>query len=279
LGRGRNGKGTGSELIKNAIGLYWGNLSMDYFTSYSKDADKPNQNLYNCRASRVLCSSEIGDSDSSNKAVNFVSGQFKAMTGGDLVYARELGTKNTTYFKAGKVLIQTNVMPSFSKIDTSLKERIVVMDFPYTFTDDKELILKDSMKYKEKDIGLKSKFSTNLYRVAMINVLFKNYTEYKKSFIIPDSVKKYTNTYFAGQSLKSWIDENCDESDDGRIDLESIKQLFKGDTGKFLSVKQIKDELIELELVVKRGTNNGFVLKHYKMKPIEQDNDCLVHNY
>ena len=271
LGRGRNGKGTGSELIKNAIGLYWGNLSMEYFTSYSKDADKPNQNLYNCRNSRVLCSSEIGDSDSNNKAVSFMTAPFKAMTGGDPVYARELGTKNTSNFKAGKTLIQTNVMPSFSKIDTSLKERIVVVEFPYTFTDDEELLLKEPLKYKVKDISLKSKFSTPLYRTAMINILFKNYKEYKKSFVIPDSVKKYTNSYFAGQSIKSWIDENCDKNSDFNIDLETIKLLFKGDTGKFMNIKQIKDELIELGLIIKRNSNNGFNLKGFKMKPIEED--------
>jgi hypothetical protein len=38
-----------------------GELSMDYYTCYTKDKDRPNQNLYNCRNARILNSSEIGD--------------------------------------------------------------------------------------------------------------------------------------------------------------------------------------------------------------------------
>ena len=272
LGRGRNGKGTTTELLKNAIGKYWGELSMDYYTTYSKDADRPNQNLYNCRKSRVLNSSEISDADGNNKDVKFVSSQFKSITGGDAVYARELGTKNTAYFKAGKVLIQTNKMPIFSKIDTSLRERIVVMNFPYTYTDDPVLLEKEPSKYKLKDITFKAKFSSDLYRIAMLNILFKNYKEYKKSFIIPESVKIYTQSYFAGQSIKSWIDDNCDEKPKGSIGLETIKQMYNSDTGKNMSVKQIKDELIELEFILKKG-DNGFKLKNYILKIVENDDN------
>ena len=34
-----------------------------------------------------------------------------------------------SYFQAGKALIQTNVMPVFTKLDTSLKGRLVVINF------------------------------------------------------------------------------------------------------------------------------------------------------
>jgi hypothetical protein len=61
LGRGRNGKGTLTELIKMVLGYYWGELSMDYYTSHSEGADRPNQNLYNCRNSRALNSTEVDD--------------------------------------------------------------------------------------------------------------------------------------------------------------------------------------------------------------------------
>jgi phage/plasmid-associated DNA primase len=219
----------------------------------------------------VLNSSEVSDTDGFNKAVKFVSGQFKSMTGGDAIYARELGTKNTTHFTAGKVLIQTNNMPVFSKIDTSLRERIVVMNFPYTYTDDETLLNKDPSKYKLKDVTLKAKFASDLYRIAMINILFKNYKEYKKSFIIPESVKTYTQSYFAGQSIKSWIDENCDEKAKGNIELETLKQMYNNDTGKNMSVKQIKDELTELEYILKRGNNSGFNLKGFVFKNVEQE--------
>ena len=53
-GEGRNGKGTLIKSFKNALGNYWGDLNINYYTTYDKGADTPNQNLYNCRDSRVL---------------------------------------------------------------------------------------------------------------------------------------------------------------------------------------------------------------------------------
>jgi phage/plasmid-associated DNA primase len=133
LGVGRNGKGTLIKPFKNSLGKYWGDLNMNYYTTHDKGADTPNQNLYNCRNSRVVSSVEVSDSDFQNRAVKFVSDKFKTISGNDTIYARELGTKNSAYFQAGKPFIQTNVMPVFTKLDTSLKERIIVINFPYTF--------------------------------------------------------------------------------------------------------------------------------------------------
>ena len=48
-GEGRNGKGTLIKPFKNALGNYWGDLNMNYYTTYDKGVDNPNQNLYNSR--------------------------------------------------------------------------------------------------------------------------------------------------------------------------------------------------------------------------------------
>ena len=161
---------------------------MNYYTTHDKGADTPNQNLYNCRDSRVVSSVEVSDIDAENRAVKFVSDKFKTLSGNDTIYARELGTKNSAYFQAGKPFIQTNVMPVFTRLDTSLKERIVVINFPYTFKESPTELNK-----KPIDNSLKTEFDKEIYQTAMVSLLFEYYKKYMEGgLLIPESVKSYT---------------------------------------------------------------------------------------
>lgn len=261
LGIGRNGKGTLVKPFKSALGRYWGDLNMTYYTTHDKGADTPNQNLYNCRNSRVVSSVEVSDSDYQNRAVKFVSDKFKTLSGNDTIYARELGTKNVAYFQAGKAFIQTNVMPTFTKLDTSLKERIVVINFPYTFKE-------NPIESNERpiDMSLKNEFDKEIYKTAMISILFDNYKKYKnEGLTIPESVNSYTKSYFASESIKGWIDENLEPCEGKSIDLKTMASLYEEATDKKVSVKNLKKELEDLKLVVKRG-DFGYVLKNYREK-------------
>jgi P4 family phage/plasmid primase-like protien len=275
LGIGRNGKGTLIKPFKNSLGKYWGDLNMNYYTTHDKGADTPNQNLYNCRNSRVVSSVEVSDSDSQNRAVKFVSDKFKTLSGNDTIYARELGTKNSAYFQAGKPFIQTNVMPVFTKLDTSLKERIVVINFPYTFKYEDE-IDENNITHKLIDVTLKNEFDKEIYKSAMISILFDYYKKYKDlGLIIPQSVKAYTKSYFASSSIKSWIDDNLDPTEHGSIDLKEILRMYEEASDKKMTVKQLKSELEEFGYEVKRGVS-GFVLKHWKEKIIDYENEVSI---
>ena len=267
LGKGRNGKGTTTDVLRNVLGSYWGELNMEYYINQSKDVDRPNQNLFNCRNARVLNSSEVNDTDAFNRPTTFISANFKTMTGQDMHCPREVGSKRTAEFVAGKTLIQTNKMPGFSKIDLPLKERIVVQEFPFTFTDDADLLQKDPLKYKVKDITLKDKFKNEEYRIAFTDILFEKYKEYKIEYIIPLSVKKFTQSYFTEHCIKSFIEENFEEASNENISLEYIKQEYKKMEDKLLSVKTIKEQLEESGYEVKkiRGT---YELKYYKIKDV-----------
>jgi phage/plasmid-associated DNA primase len=268
LGDGRNGKGTVTYLLQNLMGGYWGELNMDYYTNYTKEVDRPNQNLYNCRNARVLNSSEVADGDSNDNAVIFISSKLKTLTGGDAIYAREVGTKNSVNFQAGTSLIQTNKMPSFLSIKgESIKERIVVQKYPYTFTDDVEKLKSDPEKYKKKDMTLKDMFSTDIYRRASIDILFEEYKNYQADFTIPESVKRYTNTYFNSESVKGVMEKFYKPSKpDSRVNLEDIKHWVKLENGKDISIKSLRKELEELKYDVCR-TGNVFTLKGYELIP------------
>lgn len=271
LGKGRNGKGTIAELMKNVIGDYWGELNIDYYTQYEKGNDRPNQNLYNCRNSRVLNSSEIAENSSTGLGLTFITDKFKKITGNDDIYARELGTKNTAYFKAGKILIQTNIMPSFPKMETSLRERIIVIPFPYTFTHDSSLLKEEPNIYKLKDETLKHKFKNDIYKICMIEILFDYYKKYQAEGLKPTkNIKEHTLSYFSSQTLENWIKENCIKKEKSNVCLEIMKSKYKEETGKTLSIKQINTQLTELKYECTRRN-----LLNYELKITDKEDDNI----
>lgn len=265
LGNGRNGKGTLAEILMKSLGNYWAELNIDNYTNYEKGKDRPNQNLFNCQNGRVLNTSEVGENMSTGLGVTFLSDNFKRYSGGDMITARELGTKRIAKFKAGKQLIQTNVMPTFSKMDNSLRQRIRVIPFPYTFLSEEDMIKeKGNPKIiaKLKNINLKKQLTDDLHRIAFTNMLFTYYKNYLKDGLIQtESIKKHTQSYFKSETLMNWVENNCEKKDTETISLEFIKLKFKEESGKTMSIKQIQDELSAIGCVTTRRNLNGWIYK------------------
>jgi phage/plasmid-associated DNA primase len=250
IGSGRNGKGTNSLLNSRALGDYFGTLNMEYYTVHKKSIDEPNQNLYNCRNSRVLSSSETNDEDANGRKVKFIISKFQSLTGNDLINARAIGTQDVAYFHAGVPIIDINFMIDFSKKEIdSIRERIDIQETPFTFTDDDKIINEYPDKYRKVDITLKEKFASDIYRRAMIDLLFEYYGKDVKR---PLSVKKRTDAYFADDTLESWINENCIVEGDGEIELSIIQSRSRTDTDKIMTIRAIKEYLTNKKFVVKQ---------------------------
>jgi phage/plasmid-associated DNA primase len=66
-------------------------------------------------------------------------------------------------------------VPSFPKIDEAIRGRIVIHEFPNTFTDDLDLINSNPSKYKMKDIELKENCKEKnfelLSRISCLNII------------------------------------------------------------------------------------------------------------
>ena len=267
LGKGRNGKGTITTLLRRFLGKYWGELNTEYYTTYRHRADEPNQNLYNCKNSRVLNTSEVAKDDKSNAKVKFINDAFNRITGNDMMYARELGTKNVASFKAGKVLIQLNDMPEFSKDinknDVSLRERIVIIEFPYSFVNDADLINKEPHIYKPIDTKIKAKFETDEYRKVMVDMMFEYYAKYlTEGLSMPESVKSYTNSYFGTQNIMNWFNANYEPSDnDDKLDLSTVKFDYNNEFGGNISVANLRKKLTEAGLDTTTRCVNGYTTK------------------
>jgi phage/plasmid-associated DNA primase len=156
IGSGRNGKGTAFVLVNRAIGNYFGILNVEYYTTAKKSVDEPNQNLYNCRNARLLYTSEADDVTVNNTPTKFLHDKFQATTGRDYIQARALGKPDTARFQAGIVIIALNFMVIFShKNEDCVRERVIIQDFPFTFTSNKSSVESEPHKYRLGDSKLK----------------------------------------------------------------------------------------------------------------------------
>jgi phage/plasmid-associated DNA primase len=226
LGTGRNGKGTLTKLLSIALGQYFGELNLGYYTQYDKSPDAPNNNLFNLRNARLCNTSEVGeDNQNPDRAIRFITEKFKRITGGDKLVARQPHEKTQIEFIAGKVLIQTNMMPELVGIELekniSLRERVIICKFPYSFVDDAKLIKSNPNIYKKKDSSLKEKFEDDKLKLGFIRLLLSQFAEYKK----PEAegggiketakVKQYRMEYFDEcNKTKIWFDEYLELSND-----------------------------------------------------------------
>ena len=234
-----------------------------------------NDCLYSLKEKKILENEEINKEWYINHTCNYKYEDLSICKEKIKAAKQALGKAETVKFNAGKVLIQTNKMPSFTVIDPALKRRIIVINFPYCFTDDKKKVNENPTKYKASNSNLKVMFKQPEYKIAMIELLFENYED--KYIEIPHSVKKYTNSYFEEESIVSWVQENYrlateEEIDDHKLEnprtlpsimINTIKYEYERETGKKLSIKTIATQLIDEGFDIKGGNSskalNGYV--------------------
>lgn len=237
LGSGRNSKGTLTKFLQKALGRYFGELPLEFYTTQEKKQDAPNNQLVNNQFCRVHNTSEVGeDAYNVSKGQTFLSANFKRATGGDLITTRPLYAKKdeTIEFRMGKQLIQTNIMPNIVGIELpeniSLRERVVVIPFPYSFVDDDAQIARNPTKFKKRDDKVGEMLDNEEYKIAFITMLMENYATYKKEGLVqPKMVIDEKKKYFEGADLvKIWMDANLME--------DTLNE--KGEYGKKLDIRQ-----------------------------------------
>lgn len=203
--------GTLTELLKSALGNYFGELNLTYFTNYSKGEDAPNNNLFNIRNARLVNTSEIGTADN-NEPQKFLTHKLKSLSGGDEINCRQPHSNKQMSFKSGKLWIQTNIMPSMSgkKTDNvALMQRVEIIEFPFSFVDDLDLIASEPEKYKLRSNDIKAKFRTALYgQVIFINKIC--YVSKLDIFLL--AFLQYLDSTASTPSGDSQCCEDCKES-------------------------------------------------------------------
>jgi phage/plasmid-associated DNA primase len=156
-------QGTLTELLKNTLDMYFGELSINFYTNFSKAEDTANNNLADIVNARLVNTSEVGTASNSNEGQKFITSKLKMLSGGDTITCRRGYSMQQLQFKAGKLWIQTNIMSTFTgknTDNTSLKERIEIIEFPYSFVDDEYMIETNTDKYKKRNNEVKSLFQS-----------------------------------------------------------------------------------------------------------------------
>lgn len=235
LGKGRNSKGTLTKFLMNAMGQYFGELKLGFYTNYDKGEDSPNNNLFELRYARVCNTSEVGeDNIDPNKAQRFLTQKFKTATGGDQMTARQPHQKEQIKFVLGHILIQTNLMPTIVGIEKeeniSLRERVVIIPFPFSFVDDAELIKKDPKLYKKRDNKVKDMMDDPEMKLAFIRLLLDNYKNYKKDGLVePVVIKQEKQKYFKESDvLGKWFESNIEpDTEDPKRQLNVKDDLLR----------------------------------------------------
>ena len=286
LGKGRNGKGTISTLLNSAFGNYYGDLNLSYYTEYSKGPDSPNVNLVNVQYSRIINTSEIGeDTLNPDKPVEFRTDKFKRITGTDIISTRGCYSKEETKFRAGKTIIQTNMMPTLIGIEKqenySLRERVVIIPFPYTFVEESSL---DPSKpfLKKGDKTLKEKLDSEQYKKAFIMLLLDTYKNYKNEGLIePIRVKSEKMKYFnESNKFQGWFSDSIIKSENPTksMSIDEILLSYQNIVQKATKSKIIQElsdivgkqstSIDKSGIRVSKGT---YSLIGYEWKPIRVD--------
>lgn len=264
---GRNGKGLMKDLTKMAFGNYQGELISAYYTKISGDASNHTTHLVKIMNSRIIYTSETDEN------VEFKEEPFKKCTGGDDIIARDLfkDSKETLNFKMGKVIILTNNLPKFTKVDKGIRDRIIIRKFPYTFVN-KDDYEKSNPNLKIKDEKLKQKLSDEKYRYAFLDLLFEYYKIYKKEgYTKTIEMKEDTDKYLRSMdTVGSYLNEILKYVGNEKNLKESQKRIAVKDLYNSYSLDI--DKRMTIEIFTKRIQDNGkYTLFKYANKNYIKD--------
>ena len=253
LGRGRNSKGTLTKFMMEAMGEYFGELKLGFYTNYDKGEDSPNNNLFELRYARVCNTSEVGEDNlDPNKPQRFITQKFKMATGGDQMTARQPHQKEQIKFVMGHVLVQTNLMPMIVGIEKeeniSLRERVVIVPFPFSFVDDDDLIASNPTMYRKRDNKVKEMMEDPEMKLGFIRLLLENYKNYKTNGLIePSNVKQEKMNYFKeSDKIGKWFDENIEENEEtptSKLDIKEdlLKAFWSVNSGSVIKQQNMID--------------------------------------
>lgn len=281
-------KSTLTELIKNTMGNYFGELSINYYTNHSKGEDTANNNLSAILNARVVNTSEVGNSTTSDEGQKFITSKLKMLSGGDTITCRRGYSSQQLQFKAGTLWIQTNIMPTFTGKNTdnvSLKERIEIVEFPFSFVDDDVLIASNPAKFKKRNNDVKLQFQTPVYGYAFFQMLLEYVPlKFGSDITYPFKVKMAKLRFFdaAGDELVTWFGVNYAlvVSTDGVpspvLNLKTVLAHFKSFAGSKISVSTFNAAIIRMCGKRVDGSNGYYVNRndHMLQGYVRKDGDA-----
>jgi len=270
-GKGGNGKGVITELIRVAFGNYYYPVNVSLFTKIQERLDQPVPALVEARCKRFMMSSEP------ETAEKLQVSMLKKISGGDPMEARTLHSKHIFKFKPMyKPFFQANDIPKLSKVDTGLQRRMEVLKFPFNFVANPV-----EPHERQGDPDVKNvKCVSDEWRNEFILMLTDTYDKSVKNakvIEIPEAVKSSTGEYIDDNNpLKFWLNKHYELTHNAQdtIGATELKNAYRADTHTEKCDDRWFKQMLSFNGVDHGRTGTGAVYKGLKRKgdePLIQD--------
>jgi P4 family phage/plasmid primase-like protien len=256
-GRGGNGKGILTNIIKLAFGDYYHTIAHNCITKKSEKRNDTNSEIAMAKGKRFAGAAEPEADD------KLQVGVIKGITGGDEISARRLQHDPVLFKPQFGLFLQCNTIPKLSSLDGGMKRRMVIIYFPFQFVDTPH-----EAHHRKIDYGFTDKFKKSTdWRdefILMLLDVYKNKTT--ETLVKPKFITDYTDDYMEeNDAVRSWLRENyttnCDMNDKHYIlNAEELRKEFIAETNTppmDMSAAKFKT-LMEMNGVPQKRMSNHF---------------------
>jgi P4 family phage/plasmid primase-like protien len=199
-GKGGNGKGLISAIIKRVFGDYFHTISHELITKRDDKKSAPNPQLAKAKGKRFVQAQEPEADD------KLQVGIIKEMTGGDdEITARQLYRDPVIFVPQFGLFLQCNTIPKLNKIDGGIKRRMVIIPFPFQFVEN--VVEKH---HRPIDTDLKDKITKSIaWRDEFMLMLMEAYKTIGSTLDKPQAVLWATSEYMVeNDAVKTWLAQN-----------------------------------------------------------------------
>jgi P4 family phage/plasmid primase-like protien len=254
-GKGGNGKGMITELLKRVLGDYFKVLPPEVLTKPKTDNDFKCPALAAARGARLLSATEAEAEDRLQVSI------IKQLSGGeDEISARALHKNPIPYIPQFKIFLQTNNIPQMNRADGGIQRRLRIFNFPFQFVANPL----DST-HKAIDIELKEKvIKSPEWRDELLWLLIESYADVCAAgrLLEPVSVLEASQEYMdENNPVKTWLNQtyvfNLNKNDRRWwVNSTDLKNQYTMETNHKISPEKFKSYLTLCGCVVEKASHN-----------------------
>lgn len=285
-GPGRNGKGVVVHWLEHLLSELFSDMPMCALTVPLSGAGASPE-IRKAHRVRVLSWTEPQDPDDEDgggpnkirRGLALLLANIKTFTGEARITARNCSSNDSKCELFGSCVLQCNKLPTLvGEKGDAVRERVVVIDFPFTFTADAELLRNQPEKYRPINPELKDVNFMEKHYCALVQLLLEECPD-GKPFIAPECALAASSYLSTQDSLQSFLDEFCIREETAPVrQWLGVKEVFakyNEETGAKLKEKDMKEKLKQHRATegdyyekgaatlsdrpLRRNTNNGLL--------------------
>lgn len=208
IGPGRNGKGILFSMLADVMGPYYHTISRGMIIEQRNEPSpsSTSEHKYSLLGKRIIVGAET------NKGQKIDAAAVKDLTGDDIINCRPNFKSELNFLPSHTLFLHTNHIPIGLTKEFSLKQRLLVIEFPYMYVDDVATEAKKSPrqadKFRKKDPYLKEKLKAS--RQGMLRFLVEGCREWQEHGLSPpQSVIDRVNDLSDEEDYISQFVEDC----------------------------------------------------------------------